>query len=48
MKLYNYQAVWADYSEWVLQKIDVLSCYDQLNSTKLGIDTHYGKWEEKT
>ena len=36
MKPYNYQAVWADYSEWVLQKKknDKLGFHVQLNFTE--------------
>ena len=35
MKPYNYQAVWADYSEWVLQKKnDKLGFHGQLNFTE--------------
>ena len=38
MKPYNYQAVWSDYSEWILQKNDVQNFNGQLNFTI--IETH--------
>ena len=38
MKPYNYQAVWSDYSELVLQKNDMFNFNGQLNSTI--IETH--------
>ena len=38
MKPYNYQAVWAGYSELALRKNDMLNFNGQLNSTI--IETH--------